>query len=53
MNLFKKLFELASVRLPQSPMQVRYDISRKDWIDFAVVVIVSFLIVVYKVNKAA
>jgi hypothetical protein len=45
--------ELASIRLSVlSPRQVKYAITRKDWIDFCLVVIVSFLIVVYKVNKA-
>lgn len=53
MNLFKRLMELASIRLSVlSPRQVRYAITRKDWVDFGLVVIVSFLIVVYKVNKS-
>jgi hypothetical protein len=53
MNLFKKLVELASMRLSLlSPRQMRFAISRKDWVDFGLVLIVSFLIVVYKVNKS-
>ena len=53
MNFFKKLMELASIRLSLlSPRQVRYAITRKDWVDFGLVVIVSFLIIVYKVNKS-
>ena len=53
MNFFKRLMELASIRLSVlSPRQVRYAITRKDWVDFGLVVIVSFLIVIYKVNKS-
>ena len=53
MNFFKKLMELASIRLSVlSPRQVRYAITRKDWVDFGLVVIVSFLILIYKVNKS-
>ncbi len=53
MNFFKRLMELASMRFSVlSQRQVRFAISRKDWVDFGLVVIVSFLIVVYKVNKA-
>ena len=54
MNVFKRLVELASIRLSVlSPRQIRFDISRKDWVDFGLVVIISFLIIVYKVNKAS
>jgi len=54
MNFFKKIMEATSMSLSMlSPRQVRYSISRKDWLDFVIVVIVSFLIVIYKVNKAA
>lgn len=53
MNFFKRLMELASIRLSVlSPRQVRYAITRKDWVDFGLVVIVSFLILIYKVNKS-
>jgi hypothetical protein len=53
MNFFKRFVELASIRLPFiSPRQIRYSISRKDWVDFALVVVVSFLIVVYKINRS-
>jgi hypothetical protein len=54
MNSIKRIVELASLRLSLlSPRQMRFAISRKDWIDFALVLVVSFLILVYKVNKAA
>lgn len=53
MNFLKRFVELASIRLSVlSPRQVRYAITRKDWVDFGLVVIVSFLIVIYKVNKS-
>jgi hypothetical protein len=54
MNLLKRFVELASIRLPYlSPRQIRFSITRKDWIDFGLVVVVSFLIVLYKVNKSS
>jgi hypothetical protein len=54
MNFFKKIMEATSISLSMlSPRQVRYSITRKDWIDFALVVVVSFLIVIYKVNKVS
>jgi hypothetical protein len=54
MNYLKKIMEVTSISLSMlSPRQVKYSITRKDWVDFALVVVVSFLIVVYKVNKAA
>ena len=54
MNSIKRLMEIATLRLSLiSPRQMKYSISRKDWIDFGLVLIVSFLIVVYKVNKNA
>ena len=53
MNFLKKIMEVTSISLSMlSPRQVRYSITRKDWVDFALVVAVSFLIVVYKVHKA-
>jgi hypothetical protein len=36
-----------------SPRQIKFDISRKDVIDFGLMMLVCFMIVVYKVNKAA
>ena len=52
MNLLKKLVEVASMRLYLlSPRQVRFDISRKDWANFGLVLIISFMIVIYKLNK--
>jgi hypothetical protein len=54
MNVFKKIMEVTSMSLTMlSPRQVKYSISRKDWVDFALVVFISFLIVFYKVNKGA
>lgn len=53
MNLFKKFVEGASIRLSLIDIrQMRYGITRKDWADFALVLMVSVLIVVYKINKA-
>ncbi len=53
MNSIKKLTRGASVRLSSlSPRQIRFDISRKDWIDFGIMLVVSFLILIYKLNKA-
>jgi len=54
MNSIKKIITLASVRASLiSPRQMKYSISRKDWVDFGLVLIISFLIVVYKINKDA
>ncbi len=53
MNFLKKIAEVTSMPLSVlSPRQIRYSISRKDWVDFGLVIVVSFLIVVYKVNKS-
>jgi hypothetical protein len=51
MNSFKKLVELTSIRLFLAPRQIKYSISRKDWMDFALVLMVSTLIFIYKINK--
>jgi len=40
MSIFRKL------------LQSRFDISHKDWVNFGLVVIISFMIVVYKIGKA-
>ena len=54
MNSIKKVVELASMRLSYlAPWQIRYEISRKDWLDFGLVILVSGLILVYKVGKAS
>ena len=54
MNSIKKIITLATVRVSLiSPRQIKYSISRKDWVDFGLVLIISFLIVMYKVNKDA
>ena len=53
MSFFKKLRSINNFRpAPLLARPIRVEISRKDWIDFGLVVVVSFLIVVYKVNKA-
>ena len=57
MNLFKRLAQLAYIRLSisssASTKQTKAGISRKEWVDFALVLGVSFLIIVYKINKAS
>lgn len=57
MNLIKRFAELASIRLSFlslfSPKQIKMGISRKEWVDFALVVAISLLIVVYKINKVS
>ncbi|MFL5739024.1 MAG: hypothetical protein ACJ75B_02310 [Flavisolibacter sp.] len=57
MNLFKRLAQLAYIRLSFSSLlstkQTKAGISRKEWVDFALVLGISFLIIVYKVNKAS
>ena len=53
MNFLKKILEVTSIPLSLSLLrQVKFAISRKELIDFALVVFISFLIVVYKLNKA-
>ncbi len=49
MNLLRKLTELSPMRFISR--QIRIDISRKDLIDFSLLVLICFMIVVYKVNK--
>ena len=52
MNSFKKLVELTSIRLFfLAPRQIKFSISRKDWMDFGLVLMVSTLIFIYKINK--
>ena len=54
MNSIKKMITLATIRVSLiSPRQMKYSISRKDWIDFGLVLMVSILIIIYKVNKQA
>jgi len=49
MNLLRKLTELSPVRFLS-----RYvDISKKDVIDFCLLAVICFMIVVYKINKAS
>jgi hypothetical protein len=54
MNSIKKVVEVASMRMSYlSPRQIRYEITRKDWLDFGLVLLISALILVYKVGKAS
>lgn len=53
MNPIKKLWEIFSIRSTiLSLRDMRFTITRKDLADFGLVVIISFLIIIYKVNKA-
>jgi hypothetical protein len=49
MNLLRKLTELSPVRF----ISQRVDISKKDLVDFFLLAIICFMIIVYKVNKAS
>lgn len=54
MNLLKKITELASMRLSiLSSRQIKVDISRSDWINFGLTMLICFMIIIYKVNKSA
>ncbi len=50
MNLLRKLTELSPIRFLS---HVRIDISKKELIDFCLLTLICFMIVVYKINKAA
>ena len=53
MNLLKKFVDVAFFSLSTiSPRQIRYGITRKEWADLGLVLMVSVLIVIYKINKA-
>jgi hypothetical protein len=53
MNLLKKFVDVAFISLSTiSPRQIRYGITRKEWADLGLVLMVSVLIVIYKINKA-
>jgi len=53
MNLLKKLTELASMRLSfLSNKQIKVDISRNDWINLGLTMLICFMIIIYKVNKS-
>jgi hypothetical protein len=49
MNLLRKLTELTPVRF----ISQRFDISKKELVDFCLLALVCFMIIVYKINKAA
>jgi hypothetical protein len=53
MNSLKKIVELASMRMLFSQREMKSGITRKEWVDFCLVLVISFLIVVYKVGKAS
>ena len=50
MNLLRKLTELSPLRFLS---HVRMDISKKELIDFGLLAVICFMIVIYKINKAA
>lgn len=50
MNMLRKLTELSPIRFIFR--QLKIDISKKDLIDFCLLVLICFMIIVYKVNKA-
>lgn len=49
MNLLRKLTELSPVRYLTSYV----DISKKDLIDFFLLTMICFMIIIYKINKAS
>ena len=51
MNLLRKLTELSPIRFISR--QIRTDISKKDLIDFCLLALICFMIIVYKINKAS
>jgi len=51
MYLIRKLTELSSLRYVSR--RIRLDISKKDLVDFCLLTLICFMIVVYKVNKAS
>ena len=51
MNLLRKLTELSLLRYVLR--QHRLDISRKELVDFCLLSLICFMIVVYKINKAS
>ena len=50
MNRLRKLTELSPIRFLS---HVRVDISKKELIDFGLLALICFMIILYKVNKAA
>jgi hypothetical protein len=51
MNLLRKLTELSPIRF--FSRYVRVDVSKKDLVDFGLLLLICFMIIVYKINKAA
>ena len=51
MNLLRKLTELSLLRYVLR--QLRLDISKKDLVDFCLLTLICFMIVVYKINNAS
>jgi hypothetical protein len=51
MNLLRKLTELSPMRYLSRRVQI--DITKKDLVDFCLLALICFMIVVYKINKAA
>jgi len=51
MNMLRKLTELSPLRFVSR--RIRVDISKKDLVDFALLMIICFMIIVYKINKAS
>jgi hypothetical protein len=49
MNLIRKLTELFPMRF----ISQRINISRKELVDFFLLAIICFMIIIYKVNKAS
>jgi hypothetical protein len=49
MNMLRKLTELSPVRF----ISKRVDISKKELVDFFLLAMICFMIIIYKVNKAS
>jgi hypothetical protein len=49
MNLLRKLTELSAMR--NFSRTIRIDVSKKDVIDFSLLTLVCFMIIIYKINK--
>jgi hypothetical protein len=51
MNLLRKLTELSPIRFVSR--HLRMDVSKKDLVDFGLLMLICFMIIVYKINKAS
>jgi hypothetical protein len=49
MNLLRKLTELSPMRFISRRVQI--DVTKKDLIDFGLLALICFMIIVYKINK--